>query len=219
MLLGHRHRPIPAPSRERPLPPHAIALLIALFLAFGLDLSGSVRPGPMPIRRGPLSRPARRRSGCWRWRRSRSLVGRAVASRVARLRPPSPWSGGPTRWASARRLLSLVVYGAILYGLELAAGRPLGVRPGRHGPGRRRADPAAVLARAGRWAGGGSTRPSGPCGRRRRRPVGLGRYLALKARQSLGLVLPGGRPLRARARTWSTGSWPAGGRRAPGTTW
>ena len=128
-----------------------LPLLIALFLAFGFDPSAG-RPVVAPLSRAEaLSRTGEAAVGLLVVAAFAFLLGRVVASRVARLgRPSALVRRAYTLGVRGVDLLSLAIYGALIRELEWPRGRPVGVRPGRPHPARRRPDLAPVPGRAGR---------------------------------------------------------------------
>jgi len=164
-----------------------LPLLFALFLAFGFD---PPRPGPRPMPLADaLARTGEAACAVLGLAAFAFLFGRVVAFRVARRgRASSRVRRAYVLGVRAVDLLSVAVFGWIVHDL----GWPRVVRSG-FGLG----DPVLVddalillpfiLAQLAGWwgvyAAERALRPS-------RGPVGLGRYLSLKARQSLGMVLP-----------------------------
>ncbi len=166
-----------------------LSLLIALFLAFGLDLP-TTRPGALALSRVEvLTRVGEMALGVLAVAALAFLLGRVVVWRIKSTGRPS---------ALVRRaysvgvrgvdLLSVVVYGAIIHGLNW----PTVVRAGL-GVG----DPiliddalillpflaAQILGWWGLYAAERALRPL-------RGAAGLGRFLWLKARLTMGMVLP-----------------------------
>lgn len=165
-----------------------LPLLIALFLAFGVAPPGRPVGGPLPwgevgVRVGSAV------GGLLAVAGFAFLLGRVVAARVVRHgRPSSRVRRAYALGVRAVDVLSVVVYGWIVQELDW----PRVVRSG-FGLG----DPVLVddalillpfvLAQlAGWWGIYAAERALRPA----RGPAGLGRYLTLKARQSLGMVLP-----------------------------
>jgi len=166
-----------------------LPLLIALFLAFGLDLPAD-RPGAGPMSdAGASTRAGEAALGVLAVAAFAFVFGRVVAWRVARLGRPSPLvRRAYTLGVRVVDVLSVAVYGVTVHKLEwprvvrswLGPGDPILI------------DDALILLPflvaqvAGWWgiyAAERALRPS-------RGSVGPGRYLWLKARQSMGMVLP-----------------------------
>ncbi len=166
-----------------------LPLLIALFLAFGLDLPGN-RPSAGPLPDGEASRRALEVVvGVLIVAASAFAFGRTLAWRVARLGRSSPMvRRAYLLGVRAVDLMSVGVYGLMIYRLEwprvvrswFGQGDPILI------------DDALILApfliaQVTGWYGvyvaERALRPS-------RGPTGPGRYLWLKARQSMGMILP-----------------------------
>ena len=165
-----------------------LPLLLALFLAFGLDPSGRLSVGDLPFREA-LGRAGEAGGGTLLVGGLAFLIGRVVAWRIAkRGRASSRVRRFYALGVRAVDLLSLGVYAWIIHSLEW----PRVIRSG-FGLG----DPILVddalillpfvLAQlAGWWGVYAAERALRPG----RGAVTLGRHLGLKARQSLGMVLP-----------------------------
>jgi STE24 endopeptidase len=169
-----------------------VSLLIALLLAYGID----VPTGPGPIARPDLiGRLAEALGGLALVGALAFGLGRLVAARV--LRRGYATATLRRRYAWGVRLievLSLVVYAGILY----EAGWPVIVRQGFGLGDTILVDdllillPYFVAQLLGWWGLYAAERALRPAGRPGSGPLaGLGRFLTLKVRQSLGLVLPG----------------------------
>jgi STE24 endopeptidase len=169
-----------------------VSLLIALLLAYGID----VPAGPGPIARPDLiGRLGEALGGLALVAAFSFGLGQLVASRVQRrgyatatLRRRYAWG---VRFIE---VLSLVVYGGILYG----AGWPLVVRQGFGLGDTILVDDLLILLpyfaaqMLGWWGVYGAERALRPSVRHGSGQfAGLGRFLTLRVRQSLGLVLPG----------------------------
>ena len=165
-----------------------LPLLIALFLAFGLDPSARLAAGPMSWSE-TLTRTGEAVSGVLAVGLFAFVLGKVIVYRIVRRgRASSRARRAYALGIRAVDVLSVLVYAWIVYD----QGWPRVVRSG-FGLG----DPVLVddaliflpfvLAQLAGWwgvyAAEGALKPS-------RGPVGLGRYLTLKARQSLGMVLP-----------------------------
>jgi STE24 endopeptidase len=166
-----------------------LSLLIALFLAFGIDAGSG--GGPMP-RAEVAVRVAEVLGGLALVAGVALVLGRWAAARVARRGHPTPGLRRGYFWGvRAVELLTLVVYAAIVHGAEW----PRVVRAGLGLGGVVLADDLVIilpflLAQLAGWWGlypaERVLRPSSSSSR----AAGLGRYLSLKARLSLGLLLP-----------------------------
>ena len=170
--------------RRMPLP-----LLIALFLAFGLDLPAN-RPGAGPLSNAEaMSRAGEVAVGVLAVAAFAFVFGRVLAWRVARHGRPSPLvRRAYTLGVRAVDVLSVVVYGVIIHKMDW----PRVVRSGIGLGDPILIDDAFILLPfllaqvAGWWGIYAAERALRPA----RGQVGPGRYLWLKARQSMGMVLP-----------------------------
>src|SRR4051812_10898153 len=169
-----------------------VSLLVALFLAYGIDVSDG--PGPIP-RPDLFEHLGEALAGLAMVGAFAFGLGRLVAARVSRrgyataaLRRRYSWG------VRGIELLTLAVYGGILY----QARWPAVVRTGFGLGDAILVDDllillpfflAQMLGWWGLYAAERALRPAGTTGARR--VANLGRFLTLKVRQSLGLVLPG----------------------------
>jgi STE24 endopeptidase len=169
-----------------------VPLLIALFLAYGLDVPAGSEPMARPDLIGRL----------WESLGGLALVGvlafglgRLVAARVSRQGYASATLRRRYSWGvRVIELLTLGVYAGILYG----AGWPVVVRSGFGLGDTILIDDLLILLPyflaqlLGWWGLYAAERALRPAGRYGPGPVAnLGRFLTLKIRQALGLVLPG----------------------------
>lgn len=167
-----------------------LPLLLALFLAFGFEMptpGPSALPGPglVPRLAGVLGMLALIAVGAWGW-------GRWGVARVAR-------DGNPSlalrrRFARGARLLEITTvaaYGAVIHEF----GWPSVVREGLGGGGPSVVQDALIvlpfiLMQLAYWWGIYAGEQAMRSGFSAPSPAGVGRHLVLRARQSLGLVLP-----------------------------
>jgi STE24 endopeptidase len=192
-----------------------VSLLIALFLAYGLDMPAG--PGPI-TRREFIDRLGETLGGVALVGVLAFGLGRLVAGCVSRRGYASAVLRRRYSWGVRLiEILTLGIYAGVLYG----ASWPVVVRSGLGGGDVILVDDLLVLlpyflAQFLAWWGlYAAERALRPTGRQDPGPLSnVGRYLTLKVRQSLGLMLPGvlifslGQDLtRQRWPGWPTGGW------------
>src|SRR4051812_33550978 len=171
-----------------------VSLLIALFLAYGVDIPAGPRPGPI-AGVDLVGRLGEALGGLVLVGALAFGLGRLVAARVSRRGYASSRLRHRYSWGvRIIEVMTLCVYAGILY----KAGWPMVVRSGFGLGDAILVDDllillpfflAQVLGWWGLYAAERALRPVGTSGSTR--VANLGRFLTLKVRQSLGLVLPG----------------------------